>query len=355
VALTETPRSTTPPAPTSPHEEKAIAFFGTWAIFGLYLDGWAHIHDKPETFFSPWHGVLYSGVGAAVAYFGFRDIILRKASAISDALLTVGFTIFAIGAGGDFVWHELFGIEADLEALLSPTHLMLLTGGVLMLSYAARASIARGEARKVRFGTVLPVIVSLTLTAMLVMFFTQYFAAFEWQGLWINADREQQELWEVAGIGTVFVTNAIILATSLVAVRHWDTPFGTFTLMYTTMAVGISGMVEFEPWAQIPAMFAVGLITDLLARRLRPSPDRRRHAFAFAMAVPFVMWSAWTLALHVMDGVRWPVDLWAGMVYLAVLEGVGLAVLTFPRRSVPVEVVASGDVRDEPFRSQDQL
>ncbi|MEZ4668880.1 MAG: hypothetical protein R3E39_13310 [Anaerolineae bacterium] len=33
-----------------------------WFIFGLFLDGWAHNHiANLETFFTPWHGVLYSG------------------------------------------------------------------------------------------------------------------------------------------------------------------------------------------------------------------------------------------------------------------------------------------------------
>ncbi len=33
-----------------------------WLIGGLYLDGWAHLHfPELETFFTPWHGVLYSG------------------------------------------------------------------------------------------------------------------------------------------------------------------------------------------------------------------------------------------------------------------------------------------------------
>ena len=48
-------------------DERAVAFFGTWMLFGLFLDGWAHQAEKPETFFSPWHGILYSGFVAAVA------------------------------------------------------------------------------------------------------------------------------------------------------------------------------------------------------------------------------------------------------------------------------------------------
>ena len=46
-----------------------MAACGTWLIGGLYLDGWAHIHIPAlESFFTPWHAVLYSGyIAGAVA------------------------------------------------------------------------------------------------------------------------------------------------------------------------------------------------------------------------------------------------------------------------------------------------
>ena len=37
----------------------------------------------------------------------------------------VGVVGFAAGGGGDMVWHMIFGVEVDLEALLSPSHLLL--------------------------------------------------------------------------------------------------------------------------------------------------------------------------------------------------------------------------------------
>src|SRR6266851_4712963 len=34
----------------------------SWFVGGLHLDGWAHSHiPQLETFFTPWHAVLYSG------------------------------------------------------------------------------------------------------------------------------------------------------------------------------------------------------------------------------------------------------------------------------------------------------
>jgi hypothetical protein len=32
-----------------------------WTVAGIYLDGWAHNHGKVDSFFTPWHAVLYSG------------------------------------------------------------------------------------------------------------------------------------------------------------------------------------------------------------------------------------------------------------------------------------------------------
>ena len=41
--------------------------FATWLIVGIFVDGWAHNNDKPETFFTPWHALFYSGFLATAA------------------------------------------------------------------------------------------------------------------------------------------------------------------------------------------------------------------------------------------------------------------------------------------------
>lgn len=42
--------------------------FGAWLVIGVVVDGWAHNNDKPETFFTPWHGVFYSGFAVCAAW-----------------------------------------------------------------------------------------------------------------------------------------------------------------------------------------------------------------------------------------------------------------------------------------------
>src|SRR5262245_15011971 len=109
-----------------PWFEWAVAFFSTWFVVGLYLDGWAHTHQRPVTFFTPWHAIIYSGVlGAALVLAGTAFLAGRKGTPWREAL-PAGYRLSLLGVGlflvtgvADFAWHSLFGIEADLEALYS--------------------------------------------------------------------------------------------------------------------------------------------------------------------------------------------------------------------------------------------
>ena len=57
-------------------ENLVAALLGVWAVVGLFLDGWAH-HTRPEleSFFTPWHAVLYSGAGAATLWLA---VLIRR-------------------------------------------------------------------------------------------------------------------------------------------------------------------------------------------------------------------------------------------------------------------------------------
>jgi hypothetical protein len=98
---------------------------GSWDITN-------HILNKPETFFSAPHSLLYAGVGVAV--FGFILLYISWQKGLKSQKFLNGIKISGIGiillltAGPvDFVWHSNFG----LDGLLSPPHLVLITGMVL--------------------------------------------------------------------------------------------------------------------------------------------------------------------------------------------------------------------------------
>ena len=105
----------------------------TWLVLGGYSDAWAHNHvPSLETFFTPWHGVLYSGLLVTIIFLVGAYIRNRrrgypwdKALPPGYGLSLIGVVAFAIGGVGDLIWHTLFGIELNIDGALSPTHLLL--------------------------------------------------------------------------------------------------------------------------------------------------------------------------------------------------------------------------------------
>ena len=311
-------------------EEVAIAFFASWMLIGLYLDGWAHASEKPESFFTPWHGVLYSGFVAALAWFAVEALRQGRgaASALSpaDRLAGLGLAIFAAGAVADGVWHEVFGVEVDLEALLSPTHLLLLIGGFLMVTAPVRAAAEdpTEDARSLR--AFLPTAVCMTLGAALVSFFTIYLSAFdEGTGFyWARGGEDTRELVEIAGVGAVLVSNLVLLAPVLFALRRWRTPFGTFTLLFTVVGGSMAAIETFDRVELAGAAVLGGVTADLLVRR--GSSTR-----LVAALVPLVTWSAYFVVVELTIGVEFAAELVAGSVVLAVVSTLLFASLTAPR------------------------
>src|SRR3712207_6778724 len=86
-----------------------------------------------------------------------------------------GGVVFLAGGLLDMLWHLLFGIEANIEALLSPAHLLLALGATLLISGPLRAGWQRpAVVRGARWSEVLPALLSLTLVLALFAFFTQF-------------------------------------------------------------------------------------------------------------------------------------------------------------------------------------
>ncbi len=160
----------------------AVVGCSLWFIGGLYLDGWAHLHvPQLETFFTPWHAVLYSGYFAVAALLMVTWIRHRAAGYRGSWSMPAGYElsllgagIFAVGGLGDMIWHTLFGIEVDIDALLSPTHLILALGGTLIVTGPLRAAWCRREEGPQGLVSRLPMLLSLTLLLSVCTFFTQY-------------------------------------------------------------------------------------------------------------------------------------------------------------------------------------
>ena len=218
-----------------------MALLSAWLIGGLYLDGWAHTHNPNlETFFTPWHGVLYSGFliqAGVLAGLFIRN--LRRGHSFTTAmpegygLSLLGAAIFMVGGGGDMIWHILFGIEVGVEALLSPTHLVLAFGGVLLITGPLRAGLKR--ANDASWPSYFPLLISTTLLFSIFTFFTDY--AHPLGGTWITSlDRPGQGyvfVTQALGITTFLFQSALLTAIVLVLIRNQKLRPGALTFILT--------------------------------------------------------------------------------------------------------------------------
>jgi hypothetical protein len=319
--------------PTAPglvrREEIALAVFGTWMATGLYLDGWAHIHSKPESFFTPWHAVLYSGFAAAVGFFmldRYRHPE-RAASGPTDRIAVIGLLVFFAGAFGDFIWHSIFGIEVDLEALLSPTHLALLGGGVAMVSAPFRSAWARDDDGSPSFRQFVPTLASITLATAAASFFLMYLSAFGIGGAY--SGRGEIGFYRQAhGIASILITNVLLLAPAMLVLRRWRPPAWTFTVLFGAISLSRVGLNGLLPPLMVFPGFVGGMTADVIVRRSAGS-SRVRTARLVGAVVPVVMWTSWFGAAAATDGVWWAAELVAGTIILSALAGIVLSVLVF--------------------------
>jgi hypothetical protein len=318
--------------PLSRREELLGMLFGFWTIIGLFLDGWAHSHQKPESFFSPWHGVLYSGFTAAALWAGWVTWKRRRPeqSLIDTAppghlTSLAGFVIFGVGAVGDLIWHEIFGIEANVEALLSPTHLVLLLGGAIALSAPLRTML-RSSATVVSWRQFLPALLSLTLLTAVGAFFLGYLSPFSTTAVGFpNATTHTHDLSQITpviakelrenwALGAIFVTTIVFVVPALFVARRWRTPPGTFLFLYTFLMLLQTGLNEFEQWPLIAVGLVVGALVDVLIQGDQPG-------WLLGAAIPLAAWSIYFLIFELQHEVGWSPELWAGVTLTSALVG----------------------------------
>jgi hypothetical protein len=330
-----------------------------WWLTGIFIDGWAHSNiPQLETFFTPWHAILYSGYLATAITLLVKSIQnLRQAKSGADgrdaplgtlfreslaaetwrqaipsgyALSVLGIGIFLVSGLGDMLWHQLFGIEHSTEALLSPTHLGLALGMGLALTGPLRAAWRRcGDPPSWR--QLGPAICALTFTYSLLTFLIAY--AYPLVTPWpiISSGASPAR-----GVTDILLHTGLTTSVILLALRRWRLPSGTFTFL-----LGVNGtlMVAFAPRTapiSIPTTLLAGLALDLLYRWLQPSLKQPASIRLFAFLGPAVFYVLYFADLAIVgpalfgSGIIWTVPFWAGTPVIAGLAGFLLSYVMIP-------------------------
>jgi hypothetical protein len=339
---------------TTHRQDLVTVLLATWLIAGLGLDGWAHnqLEGRLESFFTPWHAVFYSG-WTATALWVMWMVRTRRADHGTGTqavprgygLGLVGVAVFAVGGVGDLLWHQIFGIETGIAALLSPTHLLLFTGIALILLAPFRAAWSSPEPPSAGLLGVLPALLSITLLTALVAFFFGYNSlfsidlAFPSGPVSVAQDQAPQligvfDAWaqdiQIKGIMAALSTSLILVAPVLLMLRRWRLPFGAATILFLVVATIIVAVDGFEAWQNLLAAAAAGLAADAAIARLRPAPDRVGAFRAIGSLIPMAVIGCTFLAAVWRFRLGWPAELWTGTILFGGLAGYALAFLMQP-------------------------
>ena len=319
-------------APATRSEHLVTVLFGLWMTVGLFLDGYAHQHldGQTESFATPWHAVFYAGFGISVFWL-WRLAGRRAAAQARVAFLppgyrgaAIGVALFAAGGAGDAAWHSAFGVERGVDALLSPTHLLLFAGLVLVLTAPLRA---------VRAAPSSPpgpwiVVASATSAAALAGFFLNFvwgLGVASYTRVAYDAVSERGEVYVIAGIASMLVTTAVLFGAARCVIGRVRVPPGACTVMFGT--VGLLVAAAFDEDAEgIVAALVAGVTLDICLRVFRTDRTITTMAASFAVASA-ALWLTYLLLLEGLDGIAWNAELVGGAVVLNALAALAVAVL----------------------------
>ncbi len=317
----------------------AMAILSALFVGGLFLDGWAHTHGRvDQSFFTPWHAVFYAGYAmtasalvASLLRNHARGCPWQLALPVGYGLSGLGALIFVAGGVTDLIWHTIFGIEAGVEALLSPTHLVLALGLGLIASGPVRAAWRRSEPG-LGWAAQGPMLLALTSTLSVLTFFTEYAHPL----VYAAAGRGHPHGGaEGLGVASVLLQTALLMAIVLLTARIGTLPRGGLTLIVTLNAAAM-GFLNFSgdyPLALVVGAGVAGLLGDTLYARLHPSAAAPSAWRLFAFALPATFYLCYFLALMLTEGIAWSVHLWVGSIVLAGIAGWLLSYLLLPPRS----------------------
>jgi hypothetical protein len=244
--------------------------------------------------------------------------------------------LFAVAGGLDLMWHEILGIEVSLDALVSPTHLLLGFSLFLILGTAVRSARAAGPAGDLAWTPA--ALFAVVLMTGLGAFFLIYCSAFVRPGptaLFVpvpvgTPGRLQAELPVVISLASYLLTTALIVAPFLFTLAAARRPArGIITLLVAAAAWLPVAMVGLRPFAIAGAAgaTAAAVLADVLLTRV-PQVWLSRRLPAVTAGIAALLWTGQLAAYAVADGIRWPVSLWLGAVVLSAAAAAGLALLS---------------------------
>jgi hypothetical protein len=314
----------------------------TWTMTGLFIDAHQHLFETVETFLNPWHLTMYSGaVFAAAALVIATNRNRRPGDSFWQAVPSgykpsaAGVACLLLGGAIDSIWHAVFGFEHQLDLLLSPPHLILLTGLFFLAVGPVRSALARPPAS--RLLDQLPMLVSMGLAFQVIQFVMQI--GFYPEALLRDRPLSQVVFHDEQFVLSVFLfykqalemmivmwQSALLAAAVLYLSARAQLQFGALAVVCVAEKLWIGGELSSDALEFLLLVFAsiaAGLLGDVLVARLKPSLQNPNAFRLLGFAVPAAYFAAYFIfAVPMFGGTWWDASFLFGSIALAGIAGV---------------------------------
>ncbi|BBH71452.1 hypothetical protein ACTI_81370 [Actinoplanes sp. OR16] len=322
--------------PFTARERWVLVVASAWLVIGLQLDAYAHATTPElETFWTPWHGVLYSGIAAS----GFTLLwILRgrlpsvptyqSLLALPNALRLplAGMAALLVGGGMDTLWHNLFGIERDMEIFVSPSHELIILGMALVAMGPALMQATLPERTLGVSGGWL-VGISVLFAVLPVHIYSLHASAIGFRHLGMGETPTPIFSPDAQLVHGYLFSTVLLLVPLIVIGRRWPLPLGLPTALIAIPAVLMHLMFDSEDaWWPALTVAAAALVLEIvfrIANRLVPLPVNARWILLGLLAPPLT-WGAVLLIGKIEEGsVGFNIHMVTGLLMYTALTGAG--------------------------------
>ena len=300
-------------------------------MLGAYSDTWAHHHLRLTSIVTPFHAVVFGGLGCGALFMAWALLRLaatprawRQAIPRGYTLTVAGYILAVVAGPLDLTWHYFLGIDQGFGSVTSPTH-MLIGIGVTMLVTGPLLSAWSGGSRHPGW----PALLSATLAMAMLLFFDE--ATHPFLAPWASPVYPRLMMPDAAEqIGTIEIVMwaTIVSGCILPLVLRFKLPFGALT-----MVLGATGVLTTLIVAPQPLM-VVGLVGGLLGEELlgglRPSRQRALQLRLFAFLLPALLTAVYFALLASAGGIWWPVTVWSGCIAASGIAGLLVSMLLVP-------------------------
>ncbi|GAA4953135.1 hypothetical protein GCM10025331_47380 [Actinoplanes utahensis] len=335
-------------APFSARERWVLVVASAWLVIGLQLDAYAHATTPElETFWTPWHGVLYSGIAAS----GFTLLWImrsrlpgiptyRSVLALPNALRLplAGMAFLLVGGGVDTLWHNIWGIERDMEIFVSPSHEFIILGMVLVAMGPA-LMLATGPERTLGAGGALLVGISTLFTVLPVHIYSLHATAIGFRHLGSDLDPIPVFSPDAQLIHGYIFSTILLLVPFIVIGRRWPLPIGLPSVLVSLVAVFMHLMFDSQrAWWPALTLAAAAIALEVVLRVAIPFVRLSANArwILFGLLTPPAAWGAVLLVGKIQTGTTgFNIHVVTGLLTMTALTGAGTVLVARSVQHLP--------------------